>query len=285
MRYAIAAISLLAAACGHAPLLPANPAQAVAHERSAATDVAGGVRVVIRPEKWEGYRGDLEEYLTPVEVSIENGSGRAIQLHASSFALRTPKGVQYAALSPQDMRYAVGAWRGATFASYSYYGAPGVGPYFYPWAPTFGPTFSVWNGTHSWWGAVPYYGYGYGLPSRALVKGTLEPGGKTTVVLLFPVPAAELKAWELDASFLDVAGAKVGELRVPFVREGEHMPPMPLPPTAAPPPSAPGQPGAPTWQTEPPANPPGPPPSGPPPQPPVDQPVGPPVESPESTPQ
>lgn len=273
MRPAIAAAFLLLAACAMAPLRPADPAQAVANDRSAATAAAAGVRVIVRPGAWPGYRGDLDDYLTPVEVAIQNGSGRPLQIGPASFSLLTPSGFRYEALSSEDVRHALGPWRGGAYG-YSFYSAYPVGGPFYPW----GPPWALWAyGPHPWWGAVPYYGSGYGVPSRALVKGTLDPGGSTSVLLLFPVAANELQALELDASFVDGAGARVAELRVPFVREGQRPMATPLPPTAAPGPGAPQQPAG-TWQTTPPPRSPGGEPPAPQPQ--VDQPVGPPPEPP-----
>ncbi len=264
MRTAIAA-TLLLAACATTPLRPADPAQAVANDRSAATAVAAGIRVVVRPGAWQGYRGDIDEYLTPVEVAIQNGSGRAIQVRPSAFSLFTPGGFRYEALSPEDVRHALGPWRGAVYGyGYSFYGAYPVGGPFYPWG---GGWAGWWGyGPHPWWGAVPYSGYA--VPAKAFAKGTLDPGGSATVLLLFPVPATELNALELDATFADTSGTKLADLRVPFVREGQRPVPVPLPPTAAPPPGTPEQPGAapPTWQTIPPPQPPGaPPPVGQPP--------------------
>ncbi len=288
MRSATSAALLLVTACATLPpLRPADPAQAVANEPSAAASAVGGVRVVVRPGAGEGYAGDLDEYFTPVEVAIANDSGHPIQVRPASFSLLTPNGFRYEALSPEDLRHALGPWRGTDYGyGYSFYGAyPVPGPYF-PWT---GPGLGWWWGTgpHPWWGAVPYYGSGYGIPASALTKGTLDAGGRATVLVVFPVPETELRSLELDASFVDPSGAKVADLRVPFVREGQQPVATRLPATAAPPQqpgAAPQQPGTaaqppPSWETTPPTRPP----AGTPPPPPADQPVGPPVPPPDAS--
>jgi hypothetical protein len=289
-----AAVLLLAACATLPPLRPADPSQAVANEKSAATAFAEGVRIVVRPGAWEG-GGDVEQVLTPVEVGIHNGSGRAVQVRPASFSLLVPGGFRYDALSPGDVRRALGPARGSAY---------GVGYAFAPWGPPFyawsGPYGGWWGwggfGPSPWWGPVLVYGRpgAARIPSEALTKGTLEPGGDATILLFFPVPAENLDALELDARLSDASGQKLPELRVPFVREGRHAVATPLPPTArpqapAPPPPEPGAPPQPgTWQTLPPQRPPPPPPgpqeTPPPQQPPVDAPVGPPVPTPDAAP-
>lgn len=276
-----AALVLLLAACATVPpLRPADPAQAVAHERSAATAVAEGIRIIVRPEAWQGYRGDLDQHFLPIEVAIHNGSGRAVDVQPASFSLLAPDGFRYQALSTEDVRHAFAPFRGSPYAyGYSFYASyPWSGPYYasgrggyWAWGPGPGP----YPGTYPYVGAYPYYGYGYsGLPPNALAKGTLEAGGKTSVLVFFPVAGSKLKSVELDATLVDTAGQSVAQLRVPFVRGGQPVP-TPLPPIAAPP-QPQGQ--SPAWETVPPQQ------QAPPAEKPqVDTPVGPPVEAPPPT--
>ncbi len=294
MRSLVPAALLLLAACATLPpLRPADPAQAVADERSAGTASAGGIRIVVRPGAWKGGE-DLEQYLTPVEVAIHDASERAVQVRPASFSLLVPGGFRYDALSTEDVRRALGPMRAGIYGGYGYASPPWGSP-FYRWAGPYGRWWG-WSGfgPSPWWGPVVVYGGPSSgrIPSHALTQGTIEPGGSATILLFFPVPAENLDALELDASVSDASGQKVAELRVPFVREGRPAQAMPLPPTARPrapaPLEPPAQPG--TWQTfpPPPATTPPPPPQGtpPPPQePPVDAPVGPPVPTPDAGPE
>jgi hypothetical protein len=293
-----AAVLLLAACATLPPLRPADPTQAVPDDRSAATAFAEGIRIVVRPGAWDG-ADDVEQVLTPVEVAIHNASGRAVQVRPASFSLLVPGGFRYDALSAADVRRALGPARARAYGGVGYAFAP-WGPPFYPWAGPYGGWWG-WGGfgPSPWWGPVLVYGRPSAarIPSEALTKGTLEPGGNATILLFFPVSAQNLDALELDARLSDASGQKLPELRVPFVREGRHAVATPLPPTARPqapaapptPPPPPVEPGtapsAPgTWQTLPPPRPPATPSEPPPQQPPVDAPVGPPVPMPDAAP-
>ncbi len=286
MRKVLASAALLVAACATIPpLRPANPEQAVPNEKSAGTAFTDGVRIVVRPEAW---RDDyVDEYFTPIEVAVHNGSARAVQVRPASFSLLAPGGFRYDALTPADVRSVIGPMRAGNYGGYGYVLYPWGAPYG-PWVGPYGGWWG-WNGfgPGPWVGPVIYYGGRRPVPSHALAQGTVEPGGSATVLLFFPVPADKLNALELHASLSDAAGQKVAELRVPFVREGKRAEAMPLAPTAAPPVSQPGaapSPQGPSWQTTPPPPPKGappPPPQGSPP-PAVDQPVGPPVPAPDS---
>ena len=242
MRTPLAAALLLLAACVTVPpLRPADPAQAVANERSAAAAAAGGVRVVARPAAWTGGGDDLEEYLTPVDVRIQNGGGRALRVSHAAFSLLAPGGFRYEALSTDEVRHALGPYRGAVYGPYASFLGPYAWAPFYPWG---GP----WTGWWDWgFGPAPWWGSTLAVPTRAFARGTLEPGGSTSVLLFFPVAATSLTALELDVNLADTSGQSVAALRLPFVREGQRPVPTPLPPTAAPPPEAPAP-----WQTEPP---------------------------------
>jgi hypothetical protein len=220
MRHLVSAAVLLLAACATLPpLRPADPAQAVANERSAGTAFADGIRIVVRPGAWKGGE-DLEQYLTPVEVAIHNASGRAVQVRPASFSLLVPGGFRYDALSAEDVRRALGPMRAGVYGGYGYLFAPWGTP-FYGWG---GPyrAWSGWNGfgPSPWWGPVVYYGGPSSgrIPTEARTQGTLEPGGHATILLFFPVPAEHLDTLALDASLSDTSGQKLAALRVPFVR-------------------------------------------------------------------
>jgi hypothetical protein len=265
---AVAALPLVAACATVPPLHPADPAQAVAHDRAAATAADDGVRITVRPNAWTGGAAGLDEYLTPVDVQIQNGSGRPLRVSPASFSLVAPNGFRYAALPTEAVRHALGPYRGVVYGGYGYSARPwGWGPYA-GWGGPWGGWWGWGLAPGSWWGAYPYdFGF-VGAPSRAFVNGTLDAGGHTTILVFFPVPETSLAALVIDASLVDTSGQKVASVHVPFAR-GKHPVPMPLAPTAGP--QAPGtEPPAPApWTTEPP-------PSGQqPPAPPVDTPIGP----------
>lgn len=269
-----AALPLLAACATVPPLRPADPAQAVPHDREAAAATADGVRLVVRPASWNGATR-IDEYLTPVDVEIQNGSGRPLKVNPASFSLLAPNGFRYAALSGNAVRQALGPYRGAMVGGYGYVVRPwGWGPYA-GWAGPWGGWWGYGFGPGAWWAGVPYDSGFVGAPSRAFVNGTLDPGGRARILVFFPVPATSLTALEVGVNLADPSGQLVASLRVPFARGG-HPAPVPLAPTAGPqppgaqPPPAAAPPGAEPapWTTEPPPQPREPPP-------PVDTPIGP----------
>lgn len=64
---------------------------------SAATD---GVTLTVRDSEWTGYPDDLTDYLTPVRVSLYNGSSRPVRVSYVDFALTDARGFRYAAINP-----------------------------------------------------------------------------------------------------------------------------------------------------------------------------------------
>lgn len=267
MRSLVAASVLVAGCASLPPLRPADPTQAVANERSSATAVADGVRVVVRPGAWKGWRGDLEDRLTVLEVRIHNGSRRGVQVRPESFTLVTPQGFRYEALSREEVRLALGPYRGSGYG-WTYYGF-GVHPWgLDPWGPyPWGGPWAGWSGwgwaPSPWWGGYPYAGaYPHAaspVPAGALARGTIEAGGSGSVLVFFPVPETSLGALTLVAELVDASGDRIGAVRVPFAREGERPVAVPLAPTATPEAGDVPRPGVPDGEA---AGPPAPPPPG-----------------------
>jgi len=249
MRHAL--VSLLAlsgAACVHVPpLRPALPEQAVQGDPGAASAEAGGVRVTVHADGWRGYPGDVADYLTPVEILVENGSGEELRVGPKRFALVGPTGFRYEPMPPGEVRRYLRPYRGAAVYYQGWFG-------YYPWP-----------GRPWAWRHYPYYWWG----PRAVVvvpapppppdvppsppRGTLEPGGKVALLLFFPVPANQLGSFAVEAQLVSKGNRRVAEVRLSFARLDPHAP------RAAPPPAA--RPPAPPPQAPPPA-PPGPPPAG-----------------------
>jgi hypothetical protein len=248
----ILALALSGCAYQHAVFGPASPDQAVEGQPEAATAEAAGVRITVHAGDWGGSPKDLEERLTPVEVFIENGSGRALLVRPEYFGLVGPNGFRYQALEPGEVQRRAAAQRDGV-AYVGVYGAYPWPGFWRPWRHGFYPY--VWWG---WYG--PVYPY-WGPPPPARVepqpspRGTLEPGGSVSVLLFFPVPSLELPRLELRVDLEAESGSEIGTIRVQLVRTDGAAPRSAPRPKATPPPSGP-----------PPS---GPPPSGPPPAPPT----------------
>ena len=232
-------LALVLTACAHASahFYPANPEGAVPDQPEAATAEAAGVRLTVHAGDWRGSPDDLEDRITPVEVYLENESGKAIRVGPEHFGLLAQNGFRYQPLDPREVqRLARSSYRG-TVVYYGFYGA-------YPWPGFWRPY------RHRFY---PYMGWGwYGAPAVAYVeppasvqpppatRGTLENGGNISLLLFFPVPAASLARIELTANLVDQAGTPLGTVRVPLVRLG--APPAQPPANAPPPPATPPSP-------------------------------------------
>src|SRR6266849_10071242 len=95
LRQASLYAMLLALACSHTPrLVPAPEAQRLSDDPGAAVASGAGVQVTIRSRSWQGEPRDLESIVTPVHVTVENGSAVAIQIRYRYFTLTSEDGLQ-----------------------------------------------------------------------------------------------------------------------------------------------------------------------------------------------
>ncbi len=224
------AAALLAGGCiAHHRYSALAPAQAVAGDPFAAQAEAEGVRVVARAGDWRGWPETLEERLTPVGVTVENRSGKALRIRPDSFELVDPGGFRHRALGVADLQREfsyLGGWRWQ-----GWYGGPWPG--FWGW-PAYGPYPGSWGG---WWYVEP-------TPPPQRAEGTLQDAGRLMTWLFFPVPTEALPRFELVVELVDDATGKgFGAVRISFLREGEPPsppPPRPAPPSPGPPPAPPG---------------------------------------------
>lgn len=217
-----------------ARLQPRPEARSLAGERSAAVAESTGVRLIADGDAWKGHPGNLERRLTPVEVRLENHSGRPLSIRYEHFDLLGQSRFRYAALSPLLMQEAseAGPVCVARYApSYSW----GL---YTSWGPRWG-----WRSPSSWrpWWPGPYYDpfydpfYGPGpyvrceepLPTqdmmeRALPEGNLEDGGTVSGFLYFQGVADRERQVTLQVQLVDAStGEPFGELSIPFqVRRG-----------------------------------------------------------------
>jgi hypothetical protein len=245
MRVLALAIALALSGCAyhHAVFGPALPAEVVEGQPESASAEAGGVRLTVHAGDWGGSPGDLEERLTPAEVFIENGSGKALLITPEHFSLVAPNGFRYQAMEPGVVQRLAAARRDGV----AYVGVYGA----YPWPGTWGPWgFGFYP--YVWWGwygpVYPYWGWvpPVRVNPQPSPRGTLEPGGSASLLLFFPVPSLELPRFELRAELETEGGARLGAVRVQMVRKDAAPPasqptppPEPPPPPSSPPPPPP----------------------------------------------
>lgn len=225
MRTVLAALALLLAGCTHVnQFRPARADQAVAEEPAAAFTQGGGVRAWVRAGDWRGWPEDLEDRVTPVEILLENQGPAPLAIRPSLFTLRTPGGFRAQALEPVEVqRLVASVWsaHAAVFVHPGFYG-------YYPW-PGY-PVRPYRGYPYAWWGYEPFFPWG---PPVAVVQpvpaappsgpppvaaGTLERAGRVSLLLIFPVPASQLAAFDVVVELVTPAGEPLGTLEVAMVR-------------------------------------------------------------------
>jgi hypothetical protein len=205
--------SLVAACAGAKPLQAIDPGQAISGAPNEAQAEVAGVTVRAMLGGWHGNPKTLEQRLTPVDVTVHNGSRSVIRLGPEAFTLDTPNGPQRvltqdeAAFALRDLgearrpRYGprIGAVGGPSFPGYDSPSDPrsplSRSP---PGAPE--PALSQWYDNQS-------------------MSGTLAPGQTTSVMLFFGTPARTLGRATFGVALVDEQGTQLGVVQMPFSRE------------------------------------------------------------------
>jgi len=211
------AVALLA--CVHQrELVPAPGAQTLPGQPRVAEETVEGVRVQVDSAAWRS--GQIYEVLSPVRVTIENGSGRPLRIAYGEFTLGGPSGFRLAALPPYQAAAAdaaagsVGVPPG--FVGSGFFVAPGAARFYrgvLPWHGAF-PYDPVYY--NRWYGAWPSSLPNEELLRQGLPEGVLQPGGRVTGFLYFKdqPKGTELRFY---ASLVGAeSGQSFGTVAIPF---------------------------------------------------------------------
>ncbi|EPX59751.1 hypothetical protein D187_002495 [Cystobacter fuscus DSM 2262] len=221
----VLATALLAAGCVSTTTLqplastPTTPA-------GTPLDQEHGVRLVANGAAWKGYPSHLGRIVTPVEVRLENQSGRPLRIAPEDFTLVGTSRFEYAALTlpelSQENVSGVGGsgQAGEGVAEPIFVGRPPLWPGFGWGLGGFDPIYDPFYGP---------YAYGYApepLPTEDMVKaalpqGTLQPGGAVTGFLYFQNVSEREGQVTLRARLVDArTGEQFGTLDIPFEVRG-----------------------------------------------------------------
>jgi hypothetical protein len=206
-----AALAALALAGCAVTLQPAPGATTVSGPGRGATAEAHGVRAFVHAGAWRGFPAGLEADLTPMLLTVDNGSGRPLRLRYEHVALEGP-GDRATALPPFEIT------------------GTALIPVDWGWPYAFGPSLA-WHHRRGRFWYDPFYpdhvwGPSYvsvALPTgdmvqKALAEGPLEPGGRRTGFVYFPAVAREAGAVDVVLELVDAtSGERFGAVRVPFV--------------------------------------------------------------------
>jgi hypothetical protein len=210
-RLLVAASAALLLACAHA-LQPADPAQVEPGRPETASGEAAGVRVAARASGWRAWPDDLQDRLTPIELSVWNEGSAPVRIRADLYELVAPGGKRRAALSPGALSKVMrqkarpgDAMFGANDGTVAWPGARSI-PYPYAWSGLRGP------------GPLDRGSRALGPDPRPAPDGVVQTGGHATVMLFFDVPADDLSEFTFEAKLEDAGGSDLGTVRLPFRR-------------------------------------------------------------------
>lgn len=222
-------VLILLAGCAQTKLAPAPQAQRVPGKELAAVAQTAGVRMVVEAGAWSGHPDNLAQELTPLRVTIDNGSDQPLRVRYEDFAIETGKGVRYTPLPPLRIQGTVieQADRPVRFPRYAV--TPRFaysGFYLAPWYSPYYPNLRAWS--HPWAFSPFYYDTYYPrwtvkLPTpdmleMAIPEGVIEPGGRVSGFLYFPDIAARVERVTFSAELMQGReGQRLGALEVPFV--------------------------------------------------------------------
>jgi hypothetical protein len=198
-------------------LKPAPDARLTPGRAPGAVAEEAGVKVVARAEAWRGYPEDLWRQVTPMLVTVENGSRVRLRIRYADFALVTPSEQRFAALAPFDIRGTLPE-REPMGLAHPFLLDPYHGRFFpyrgaiHPFA--FDPFYydRFWPGWQRW----------VSLPTgdmvqKALPEGVVEPGGRATGFVYFEL-VEDTDRVSLRADLVNAdTGAKFVSLVIPFV--------------------------------------------------------------------
>jgi hypothetical protein len=228
-RFGWIAVLAIAGCIPETHLQPRPDARSLAGDPSAAVAESDGVRLVADGASWKGHPSNLERRLTPVEVRLENHSGRTLSVRYTFFDLLGQTNFQYAALPPMTLKEGSEA-QAQCIAGYT----PGWWGMNVGWAPRRGwrhaaPWMSAWwPGPYyspfydPFYGPSPYVRCDEPLPTadmlrQALPEGTLTDGGTISGFLYFQGVGDRERQVTLQARLVDAkTGEPFGQVVIPF---------------------------------------------------------------------
>ena len=228
MTLLAASATALAACSGPGTQLdPAPGATTIGTET--AVDRVRGVRMTAETGAWEGL-ASVKTEVTPIRVTIENGSAAPLRLRYNEFALVGSDGRRYAALPPYGVEGEVDTPRLA--GTYAPVTAPGFTYSGFRVAPYYGslyPTLTAYNDPFHY--DRVYYDRYYPayrdieLPTQTMVRevlpeGVIDPGGRVSGFLYFERVDPASARVRFRADLADArTGEQFGEITIPFVVE------------------------------------------------------------------
>ena len=220
-------------ACGalgcaaHVVLAPAPSAARLPQAPAATFAEVAGVRVIARAGEWPG-EVDIEDHVTPLDLTIENNSQRSLRIRYADLALIAPDGRHFAALplyaitgsivapvvdSPEGFVAVAPRFHHHGFLIAPFYAPlyPGLGVYSGPFL--YDPYYYGWYSTYWTEQRLPTPE----MRDMALPEGVLQPGGHLQGYAYFQHVNADEPGVTLRLDLVDaVNGETFGSIVIPF---------------------------------------------------------------------
>ena len=181
-----------------------------------------GVRITVIPSYWTGSPGNLQNYVTPFYITIENFSGRPLGFDYSDIVLFDQLRTQYSPLNPQAVADIVES-SGPVYAYPSYPNVSvGIGGGYYGgyyrggWGPYYGPywrPFGFYAFNPIWYYPPPAYYYAKppgakDVITEALAPGSVAPNASVRGYIFFKQMPDQVNQVTLDISY-EIEGTPV----------------------------------------------------------------------------
>lgn len=210
--------------CAPRSRLRPDPDARLAEDGRGAVAEAFGIRIVARGDAWRGRPATLEDVLTPLHVTIENQSGRPIQIRYNHFVMVGLRGFRSFALPPFEIEgtaevpvpprsIAPGFLHQGFFVAPHHH--PFFGAHMSPWRRPFGfdPTFYQ-NHYILWPVRLPTQD----MIQQAIPEGVLDDTGQISGFLYFQRIGPEVSRVTLTVEWADADTAeRIGTTSIPFV--------------------------------------------------------------------
>jgi len=218
------AAAVLAAACASSPrLAPAPITNTTPGVGLGATATQAGVTVEARTGAWDGTPANLKSHVTPVLVTITNGSTVPLRVRYNELWLMAADGQRFPAIPPYDVQGT--ATQRVTAYAYPVTGFT-VAPYLSTYYPGLTPVTTAWAYDPLYYGAPVTALRQLQLPTadmvqKALPEGWLAPGGSVGGFVYFQrVPdSKERVAFRFDAVNAGT-GTQFAFVSIPFTVGG-----------------------------------------------------------------
>lgn len=218
-------VSMLVAGCARGlHLKPAPEAQQLSGDKKGAFVDTFGVRVIARGRAWSGNPPNLEEILTPIQITLQNRSGRAIRVQYNQFALVGATGIHSPALPPDQIEpiEAVPTLSPPSVPDFSHqrfyvapYQPPFLGRNVIPWSDPFAIDPVYYRQYAALW---PFRLPTEEMFRNALPEGVVQDGGRLSGFLYFQKPGKEVSRVSLTADLVDAkSGETLGMVSIPFL--------------------------------------------------------------------